>query len=188
LLFPSPLRSSSFGFIPSQNQGPGPEPHNVGSHLAGNFHGLAGPLARAGTGAQHAWKASSGPLLSPLPCALRPCSTRPHVQHDCIVTLEHRTISPSPLLRGVSELKLKVQASQRHNQISFQRQRHGSGDQQRWHRAANASISDSRGAANSKGSRAVQSAGPYLLSINNDAQNRSKQLISSLFAPRAPQR
>jgi hypothetical protein len=131
---------------------PGAWPKNLrtwGHKLQGISMNSQDPLHVLGQGHSKPGKPPSLPLFSPLHSALLPCQTSPR---------STRNISPSPLLRWRVRLQAQSSSFQTPEPISFQRQRHGSGDQQRWHRAANASISDSRGAANSKGVPAIQSA------------------------------
>ena len=142
-LFPFPL-SSCFEFIPSKGQGPGPDLTTWGHthpHQTGEFHELPRTPCTCWDMSTAGGQASFAPLVL-LPCVV-PCGLAQPLHG-------HAEYLPYPLVRW----RVRTQAPKcssfptpKPKANLFQRQRHGSADQQRWHRAANTSISDSREAA-----------------------------------------
>ena len=116
-----------------------------GHKLQGMSLNSQDPLHVLGQGRSKPSKPPSLPCF--LPCVV-PCGL---VQPARMFNTEYLPLSPASVACQNSSSRFKLPKSKCPKPIPFQRQRHGSGDQQRWHRAANASISDSRGAANSKG-------------------------------------
>jgi hypothetical protein len=140
LLFPSPRGSGS---SPQKPRGLVQNLTTWGHKLQGISMNSQDPLHVLGQGHSKPSKPPSLPCF--LPCVV-PCGLVPSYQPV------RRTFNTEYLPLSPASVACQRSSSfQTPKPISFQRQRHGSGDQQRWHRAANASISDSRGAANNKG-------------------------------------
>ena len=157
---------------------PGAWPKNLttwGHKLQGISMNSQDPLHVLGQGHSKPSKASFAPLF--LPCVV------------CLVALSNqpstRNISPSPLLRwrvrtpaqGSSFQNPNAQNQSLSNANGTARETNSVGTEQPM-----PASQIPEGLQTAKGSPAIQSAGLYLLSIDHDAQNRSKQLIGSSFA------